>query len=278
MNWRESSMDWFCACSHSSNIKVDTQANEENGKSKSSDHKCESRGNRSLSAANLCPRLGDILYTSVFLCLSADSLNDIQLKRGGYYVPPKRVGNSSKVLHCSSCKSELGFDDRLTPNDDTTSKANTLTFWDHSVMLSSNEKPKYKSSNKTPLSSIRKILEIASDECAKPFVLILLKELGGEKRQIYIRLLEMNLSLMMAESVSTNKLQLNNVIKVLYRVSSTVREPSDNVDWNTYVGSAMMDATLNSLENGSKMIPKSQRYQKAQNDTVFTFSYVFDYE
>ena len=263
MNWKENSMDWFCACSHSSNIKVNAQASEENGKNKSSDHKCESRGNRSLSAANLSPRLGDILYTSVFLCLSADNLNDEELER---------VGNSSKILHCSRCNSELGF------NDDTTNNASTLTFWDHSVIFSSTEQPKYKSSNKTPISSIRKILEIASEECAKPFILILLKELQGEKRQVYIKILEMNLSLMMAESTSNNKLQLNNVIKVMYCVSTTASEPSDNVDWNTYVGTEMMEATLDSLKKCSIMIPKSQRYQKAQNDSEFTFSYVFDYE
>ena len=263
MNWKENSMDWFCACSHSSNIKVNAQASEENGKNKSSDHKCESRGNRSLSAVNLSPRLGDILYTSVFLCLSADNLNDEERER---------VGNSSKILHCSRCNSELGF------NDDITNKASTLTFWDHSVIFSSTEQPKYGSNNKTPISSIRKILEIASEECAKPFILILLKEVQGEKRQVYIKILEMNLSLMMAESISNNKLQLNNVIKVMYCVSTTASEPSNNVDWNTYIGTEMMEATLDSLKKCSIMIPKSQRYQKTLNDSEFTFSYVFDYE
>ena len=87
----------------------------------------------------------------------------------------------------------------------------------------------------------------------------------------------MNLSLMMAESISNNKLQLNNVIKVMYCVSTTASEPSDNVDWNTYVGTEMIEATLDSLKKCSIMIPKSQRYQKAQNDSEFTFSYVFDY-
>ena len=65
-------------------------------------------------------------------------------------------------------------------------------------------------------------------------------------------------------------------MKVMYCLTSPENKFSDNSDWETYVGTDMIEATLNSLSANSSMIPLSQRYHKAQNDSDFTFSYIFN--
>ena len=259
-HWKENSMDWFCACSHSSSKRQKIEVSDESTH-KALDHKCDGGGNRSLSRANLSPRLGDILYTSVFTCISTESLKDEKLEH---------IKTSSKILNCAHCNAELGF-------NDVTIKGRTLTLWDHSVIFTTDEVLKYKSTSKTPLTSIKKICEVAADECAKPFILIAIKELGGEKRLLNIRLLEKNLSLIIAENkTNNNELLERDVMKVMYCLSTQENKFSDNSDWETYVGTDMIEATLNSLSTNSSMIPLSQRYHKAQNNNDFTFSYIFN--
>ena len=254
-----------CGCSHalnSSNIRIDGPNDELNNRNKSPDHKCDG-GNRSLSAASLSPRLGDVLYTSVFLCISTGSLKDEELVRVGYF---------SQILKCSNCNAELGYCDRSNPNDNIKTE-NTLTFWDHSVIFTPNESFN-KLKGKTPLNSIRKILDIAAKECGKPFIQISLQELAEEKRQLQIRLLEMNLSLLIAENhTDQRKLVVKKVIKVLYNIVSHDSDSFDNIDWTTCVGSDMFEAVLNSLNKNSNMIPQSQRYQKTQNGNISTISF-----
>merc|ERR1719270_2216789 len=194
-HWKENSMDWFCACSHSSSKRQKIE-NIDESTHKVRDHKCDDDGNRSLSGANLSPRLGDILYTSVFTCISTESLKDDGLGH---------IRTSSKILNCAHCNAELGFNDRSKPNDETI-KGRTLNLWDHSVIFTTDEDLKYKLKNKTPLTSIKKICEVAADECAKPFILIAIKELDGEKRHLHIRLLEKNLTLIIAENKTNNEL------------------------------------------------------------------------
>jgi len=259
-HWKENSMDWFCACSHTSSKRQKIEKSDETTH-KVLDHKCESGGNRSLSGANLSPRLGDILYTSVFTCISTESLKDEEVGL---------IQTTAKILNCTHCNAELGF-------NDVTINGRTLTLWDHSVLFTTDEVLKYQSKNKTPLTSIKKICEVATDECAKPFILIVLKELGGENRHLNVRLLEKNLSLIIADdNAEGNKLQVRDVMKVMYCLSSQENRLSENSDWETYVGTDMIEATFNSLSKNSFMIPGSQRYHKAQNDQDFTFSYIFN--
>ena len=101
-HWKENSMDWFCACSHSSSKRQKIE-NIDESTHKVLDHKCDDDGNRSLSGANLSPRLGDILYTSVFTCISTESSKDENLRH---------IKTSSKILNCAHCNAELGFNDR----------------------------------------------------------------------------------------------------------------------------------------------------------------------
>ena len=144
------------------------------------------------------------------------------------------------------------------------------------MIFTTDEVLKYKLKNKTPLTSIKKICRVAADECAKPFILIAIKELEGEKRHLHIRLLEKNLTLIIAvNKTNNNELHERDVMKVMYCLSPE-NKFSDNSDWETYVGTDMIEATLNSLSANSSMIPLSQRYHKAQNDNEFTFSYIFN--
>merc|ERR1712150_417846 len=97
-----------------------------------------------------------------------------------------------------------------------------------------------------------------------------------EKRRLQIRLLEMNLSLLIAENhTDQRKLVVKKAIKVLYNNVSHESDSFDIIDWTTCVGSEMFEAVLNSLNKNSNMIPQSRRYQKTQNGNISTFSYIF---
>ena len=266
INWKESSNDWFCGCTHVSKHSRMAREEDEGQKVCNNDENNEctislndNATNRRLATASLNPQLGDVLYSKAFLCLSSNSLEKSHLKK---------VPGCSHILNCSFCNAELGFND----ND-------TYTFWDHALCVTVNTSPVvWKQRN--PLITIKKLIDTVYEESGKPFMQVELYESGEQKRSIFLQILERYLCLLVPEDNTqnkTNQLQEKSVMKVLFTECYIEKERKNNANTiSVKIGSDMIDAALTELNTNSLMIPYSQRFQKGEYGRDLIFSYIFN--
>jgi len=271
INWKESSNDWFCGCTHVS--KYSSTATEHDMGDKVSDkddhNKCTNSlnngaTNRRLGTASLAPQLGDVLYSKAFLCVALTSLEKQHMLK---------VSDSSHILNCSCCNSELGFTDD-----------GTFTFWDHVLCVAVNTST-ILWEKRNPLLTIQKLIDTVYEESGKPFMQVELYEsrdqsTRDQNRSIFLQILERNLCLLVPEYNARNKkhqLQEKSVMKVLY--SECYKEKGRKINANVIsvkIGSDMVDAVLSELKNNSLMIPYSQRFQTGEYGKDLIFSYIYN--
>ena len=275
INWKDSSHDWFCGCTHSTNQLPTTKMTDKDHEIKRKLSECHIDGtdggkkqktNRNLATASLAPRLGDVLYSNAFLCLNINSLKNSVVKMSS---------EDCQILNCPYCNGELGFNENVTATN-----GSTATIWDHSVTVTVDTSLGTKQ-EKDALSTFRKLISTVLEESGKPFIQIVLQEYGGEKRSLYLWILEQNLCLLVPEKTCGGQdtvLSKKSVMKILFNGNYNAAQGKgmNKLDLITVTaGSDMVNAALNHLNNNSLIIPYSQRYQK-QNGNDLTFSYIFN--
>ena len=263
INWKESTNEWFCGCSHfHKSVSQDAKKCD-----KAQDlHNCgeltnsKNQTNRQLAKADLSPSLGDILYSKAFVCINEETL----VKEG-----LQNVSNHASALYCSECNSELGYKEGIIAKD-------ILTFWGHSINIECNTTMPRKT-ERDPMTTVITLIDLLLEESGKPFTQIILKKMG-EKSSVLVRILEPNLRLLMPEYIENDVYVLaeKQAMKVLFTCSNdSIATMESSLDVTSVViGSNMFEVLVGKLNDNLKMIPISQRFQKGHVENEFTFSYI----
>ena len=264
INWKESTNEWFCGCTH-----FDTSGSQNAKKcDKAQDlHNCgdlansKNQTNRQLAKADLSPSLGDILYSKAFVCINEETL----VKEG-----LKNVSNHASALNCSECNSELGYKEGIIAKD-------ILTFWGHSINIEGNTTLPRKT-ERDPMTTVLTLIDLILEESGKPFTQIILKKMETNKSSVLVRILEPNLHLLMPADNRKDEYVLaeKQAMKVLFTCSNdliSTMESSLDVT-SVVIGSDMFQVLVGKLNDNLKMIPISQRFQKGHMENEFTFSYI----
>ena len=272
INWKEMSNDWFCACVHTTsnqikpgkNVPECTENDADEGSECKNFSSCE-KGNRQLSNSSLTPKFGDILYSSAFLCLNSSSLIPENIKQ---------VVITKETIHCRECKVELGVNDKAFHEV-------SWTLWHHAVTLT-NDTTSLLSNPKYPMDTVIRLIESVLEESGKSFAQIVLREVGGQRRYLFLWILERNLCLLTPEDSEPNtneyiRLCEQRVMKAMFTDNyKDILNSSKDIDVTSLiVGTLMIEEILSHLNENIKLIPVAERFQKGKNGEDLKLSYIF---